>query len=175
MQEVKIGIVGLGNVGIGALSILSENAAQIAAKLGFRLNVVAVCSRTAKSKMLPVGFSSALVTENWREVVSLPGIEIVAELIGGTGVAREVVEGAIANGKSVVTANKELIALDGVNIWRQAAAQGVALAMEILLLASSHVLSHRHLMLTLILISFSPYCTITPFIMTLQCALEYVL
>ena len=130
MQEVNIGIVGLGNVGIGALTILSENADQIAAKLGFRLNVAALCSRTAKSKALPAGFSNAVITEDWREVVTDPGIEIVAELIGGTGVAREVVEGAIANGKSVVTANKELIALDGVDIWRQATVQGVELAME---------------------------------------------
>jgi len=130
MQDVNVGIVGLGNVGIGALTILSENARQIAAKLGFRLNVAAVCSRTAKSKTLPAGISGALVTEDWREVVSHPGVEIVAELIGGTGVAREVVEGAIAHGKSVVTADEELIALDGLDIWRRAAAQGVELAME---------------------------------------------
>jgi homoserine dehydrogenase len=130
MQDVNIGIVGLGNVGSGALTILSENAGQIAAKLGFRLNVAAVCSRTAKSKSFPSGLANALVTEDWREVTSHPGVDVVAELIGGTGVAREVVESAIANGKSVVTANKELIALEGVEIWRRAAARGVELAME---------------------------------------------
>jgi homoserine dehydrogenase len=130
MQDVNVGIVGLGNVGIGALTILSENASQIAAKLGFRLNVAAVCSRSAKSKSLPSGIANAFVTEDWREVTSHPGVDIVAELIGGTGVAREVVESALANGKSVVTANKELIALEGVEIWRRAAAQGVELAME---------------------------------------------
>ena len=84
MQEVNVGIVGLGNVGIGALTILSENADQIAAKLGFRLNVAALCSRTAKSKTLPVKFPSARITEDWRDVVTDPGIEIVAELVGGT-------------------------------------------------------------------------------------------
>jgi len=130
MQYVNIGIVGLGNVGNGALTILTENAGQIAAKLGFRLNVAAVCSRTAKSKTLPSGLGDVQITEDWREVVTNPGIEIVAELIGGTGVARQVVEGAIANGKSVVTANKELIALDGVAIWHKAVQQGVELAME---------------------------------------------
>jgi len=130
MQDVNVGIVGLGNVGSGTLTILRENAEQIAAKLGFRLNVAAVCSRTAKSKTLPVDASQTLVTDNWRDVVAHPGVDIVAELIGGTAVAREVVEGAIAHGKSVVTANKELIALDGVNIWSQAVAQGVELAME---------------------------------------------
>ncbi|HEY3444261.1 MAG TPA: homoserine dehydrogenase [Paludibaculum sp.] len=130
MQDVNVGIVGLGNVGGGTLTILAENAAQMSEKLGFRLNVTAVCSRTAKTKTLPVGVAPALITDDWREVVSHPEVDIVAELIGGTTVAREVVEGAIAHGKSVVTANKELIALDGFAIWQRAAAKGVTLAME---------------------------------------------
>lgn len=92
--------------------------------------MAAVCSRTAGTKTLPAGIAPQLVTADWREVVSHPDIDIVAELVGGTGAAREIVEGAIAAGKCVVTANKELIALEGVNIWRQAEAQGVALAME---------------------------------------------
>ncbi len=92
--------------------------------------MAAVCSRTAGTKTLPAGIAPKLVTADWREVVSHPDIDIVAELVGGTGAAREIVEGAIAAGKCVVTANKELIALEGVNIWRQAEAQGVALAME---------------------------------------------
>ncbi|HAX44992.1 MAG TPA: homoserine dehydrogenase, partial [Solibacterales bacterium] len=130
MRDVHLGIIGLGNVGTGSLTILTENASQIAQKLGFRLVVSAVCSRTATSKTLPAGLDGALVTEDWRDVIAHPDVEIVAELIGGTTVAREVVEAAIAAGKSVVTANKELIALDGVALWRQAAAQGVLLAME---------------------------------------------
>ena len=130
MQDVHLGIVGLGNVGIGTLTILTENAGQIARKLGFRLVVESVCSRTAKSKKLPPGLAGVNVTEDWREVVSNPAIDVVAELVGGTTVAREVVEGAISAGKSVVTANKELIALDGVGIWRKAAAANVNLAME---------------------------------------------
>lgn len=109
---------------------MAENAQQISEKLGFRLNVAAVCSRTVKTKTLPDGIQPALITDDWREVVSHPGVDIVAELIGGTTVAREVVDGAIAHGKSVVTANKELIALDGFAIWQRAAAQGVTLAME---------------------------------------------
>lgn len=129
MQDVHLGIVGLGNVGTGTLSILTENASQISQKLGFNLIVKAVCSRTAKSKQLPA-LPGVLVTEDWRDVVNHPDVHIVAELIGGTGTAREVVEGAIAAGKSVVTANKELIALDGVAIWRKAAAARVNLAME---------------------------------------------
>ncbi|MBE0658910.1 MAG: homoserine dehydrogenase [Bryobacteraceae bacterium] len=130
MREVKIGIIGLGNVGGGTLSILTQNRAQIEQKLGFPLTVAVVASRTAKSKTLPAGLDGVLVTEDWREVVAHPDVEVVAELVGGTGVAREIVEAAIAAGKAVVTANKELMGLDGVALGRAAAEKGVPLAME---------------------------------------------
>ena len=73
---------------------------------------------------------SALKTADWREVVDHPEIHIVAELIGGTGVAREIIEAAIARGKSVVTANKELMALAGAELWDRAIAARINLAME---------------------------------------------
>jgi homoserine dehydrogenase len=110
MDEVRVGIIGLGNVGSGTLSILAENADQIALKLGFRLKVVAVCSRSVHSKQLPPQFDSVFKTTDWREIVTHPDVQIVAELVGGTGVAAEIVEAAIENKKSVVTANKELMA-----------------------------------------------------------------
>src|SRR4029077_4459129 len=113
MQPVNIGIIGLGNVGSGTLDILAENARDIALKLGFPLEVRALCSRGIAQKTLPSAFQGALKTTNWREVVEHPDVHIVAELVGGTGVAREVVEAAIARGKSVVTANKELMATAG--------------------------------------------------------------
>ena len=130
MQEVTVGIVGLGNVGGGTITILQQNAQQIAAKLGFGLRIGAICSRSVKSRPVPAGLEGALVTDNWRDVVADPKIDIVAELIGGTGVAREVVESAIDIGKCVVTANKELIALEGIDLWQRAANRGVGLALE---------------------------------------------
>src|SRR5580765_1283706 len=107
MQPVNLGVVGLGNVGSGTLDILAENADQIALKLGFPLRVAAVCSRNVGTKTIPAALGSPLQTTNWREVVNHPDIHIVAELIGGTSVARELIEAAISKGKSVVTANKE--------------------------------------------------------------------
>src|SRR5262249_42198357 len=80
MEEVNVGIIGLGNVGSATLRILAENADQIAGKLGFRLNVVAVCSRSVASKQLPAAFSGVVRTTDWREVVSRPDVHIVAEL-----------------------------------------------------------------------------------------------
>ena len=130
MQPVNIGIIGLGNVGSGALTILTENAAQIAEKLGFPLRVTAVCSRNIKTKELPPGLEGAEKTADWRDVVNHPDIQIVAELIGGTGTAREIIEAAAARGKSVVTANKELMALHGAELWDHAIAAGINLAME---------------------------------------------
>lgn len=130
MREVKVGIIGLGTVGGGAISILTRNREQIARKLGFPLTIAAVCDLTAKSRTLPEGLDTALVTEDWRELVSHPGVDVVAELVGGTGAAREMVETAIANGKAVVTANKELMGLQGVALGRLAAEKGVPLAME---------------------------------------------
>ncbi len=127
---VNIGIIGLGNVGMGALSILAETSDQIALKLGFPLTVRTVCSRTAGSKVLPDALAAARKTTHWREVIDDPEIHIVAELIGGTSVAREIIDAAIANKKSIVTANKELMANCGAEIWDRAIAAGVNISME---------------------------------------------
>ena len=130
MQQVNVGIVGLGNVGMGTLSVLTTNAEQIALKLGFHLCVKAVCSRTVESKRLPEGLNGVIRTQDWREVVEHPEVHVVAELVGGTTVAAEIVQAAIENKKSVVTANKELIALAGAEIWDRAIQAGINLAME---------------------------------------------
>lgn len=130
MVQVNVGIVGLGNVGMGALTILAENAEQIALKLGFCLKVTAVCSRSVESKTLPASLGRLLKTSDWREVVRHPEVDIVAELVGGTVVAKEIIDAAILEKKSVVTANKELMALCGCEIWDRAIAAGINLAME---------------------------------------------
>jgi homoserine dehydrogenase len=130
MEAVNVGIVGLGNVGSGTLEILGENAGQIALKLGFHLRVVAVCSRSVHSKRIHQAHASALKTADWREVVNHPAVQIVAELVGGAGVAAEIINASVANGKSVVTANKELMASCGPEIWDRAIRAGINLAME---------------------------------------------
>ncbi len=130
MAEVKLGIIGLGNVGSGTLTILAENGGEIAEKLGFPLRVTAVCAREFSNKNIPEALRGAMRTTDWREVVNHPDVDVVAELVGGTTVAREIVETALENGKSVVTANKELMALCGPELWDQAILKGVNLAME---------------------------------------------
>jgi homoserine dehydrogenase len=130
MDAVNVGIVGLGNVGSGTLGILAENADQIALKLGFRLNVAAVCSRSVHSIEIPAALRTALKTTDWREVVAHPEVQIVAELVGGTDVAGKIIDAAISGGKSVVTANKELMASCGPEIWDRAIRAKINLAME---------------------------------------------
>src|ERR1022692_1503046 len=130
MDEVGLGIIGLGNVGSGTLAILADNAEQIALKLGFRLKVAAVCSRTAHAKNLPPALGPVFRTTDWREVVAHPDVQIVAELVGGTTVAAEIFDAAIEHRKSMVTANKELMAACGPEIWDRAIRAGINLAME---------------------------------------------
>jgi homoserine dehydrogenase len=130
MQRVNVGIVGLGNVGMGTIAVLTENVEQIKEKLGFDLKINMVCSPSVMSKEFPPSLKGVRKTTDWREVVSSPDVDIVAELVGGTKVAREIIQGAVKQRKSIVTANKELMALAGADIWDSAIKAGINLAME---------------------------------------------
>lgn len=130
MQPVTVGLVGLGNVGMGTLTILSETQEQISQKLGFGLEVGGICSPSVMHKTLPANMDRVFKTADWHELMARPDIDVVAELIGGTTVAYDVICDAIRAGKSVVTANKELMALKGAELWALAAKQGVNLVME---------------------------------------------
>jgi homoserine dehydrogenase len=130
MEQVNVGIIGLGNVGSGTMAILAENGEQIDLKLGFRLRVKAVCSQHTEQKKIPEALGPVLKTNDWRQLVSHPDLHIIAELVGGTQVAAEIVTTAIANKKSVVTANKELMASSGAELWDRAIAARTNLAME---------------------------------------------
>jgi homoserine dehydrogenase len=127
VEPVNVGIIGLGNVGMGAVSILEENRVQIEEKLGFPLRVRRVCSRGVERLAIP---GHVMRSTDWHEVVEDPEVHIVAELIGGRSVAQEIVDAAIAARKSIVTANKELMALCGAEIWDRAIAARINIAME---------------------------------------------
>ncbi len=128
-MSVGIGLLGCGTVGSGVAQLLVENAAPIARTAGipFALRAVAVRSLT---KSRPAMLDSALLTTDAPAVVERDDIGLVVECIGGTGAARTLVERALARGKHVVTANKDLLATEGPRLAALAAANGVTLHYE---------------------------------------------
>jgi homoserine dehydrogenase len=127
--ELRVGLVGLGTVGTGVVRLLQEHGTLIDGRLGFPL-VLARIADVDLERDRGVALDDYRLGRDWRELVADPSIEIVIELIGGTGVARDVVRGAIEAGKSVVTANKALLASHGAEVFASAAARGVDVAFE---------------------------------------------
>src|SRR5690554_7551720 len=114
LRPVKVGICGLGTVGGGTFNVLTRNARDIARRLGREIIIEQVALRSTNPA---VDLGAVSVTKNALDVVSNPEIDIVVELIGGDTIAKDVVLGAIENGKHVVTANKALIAEHGKEIF----------------------------------------------------------
>jgi homoserine dehydrogenase len=129
MKPVKIGILGLGTVGCGTVSVLARNAQEIARRAGRGIEVACASARDLNKKR-PCSTSGIKLLQDPHEVVRQPDVEIVVELIGGCDQARTLVLEAIANGKHVVTANKALIALHGNEIFNAAQKKGVMVAFE---------------------------------------------
>jgi homoserine dehydrogenase len=115
-------------VGTGTIKVLQEHEREVERRLGCRLELKAVCDIQAKD-VAWLG-RRVRVTKNWREVLRDPAIDIVVELIGGATVAREVAFAALAAGKHLVTANKQLMAEYGVELTERARQAGVHLGIE---------------------------------------------
>ncbi len=127
MTTVTIGICGLGTVGGGTFNLLRRNAAEIEGRSGAPLRVVHVGARRDNPAC---DTSDVRVSRDVFEVARDPGVQVLVELIGGTDVARELVETAIRAGKHVVTANKALIAECGNELFALAAEHGVTVRFE---------------------------------------------
>ncbi|MDQ3812597.1 MAG: homoserine dehydrogenase [Armatimonadota bacterium] len=124
-----MGILGLGTVGCGTLTVLRRNAELLARRAGCELNVVRIATlHPAKPRSVP--FDRSILTGDVHEVINDNNIQIIAELIGGVEPARDYVLRAIAAGKSVVTANKELIAKHGTTLTEAADRAGVDFLFE---------------------------------------------
>ena len=126
-KPVKIGICGLGTVGSGTYRVLRENAGVIAARAQAPLQVIHVGVRHDRHGC---ELGDARVSRDVLAVAQDPDVAILVELIGGTTVAKELVETAIRNGKHVVTANKALIAEFGNEIFALADEHGVEVRFE---------------------------------------------
>ncbi|MDP1681276.1 MAG: homoserine dehydrogenase [Burkholderiales bacterium] len=130
MKPINVGLLGLGTVGGGTLTVLRRNQAEITRRAGRAILVkMAAVRDLSKAQQLYAG-EDIKITTNPLEVVENPEIDIVVELIGGTDQAKALVLKAIANGKHVVTANKALLAMHGNEIFAAAQAKGVMVAFE---------------------------------------------
>ena len=129
MRPINVGLLGLGTVGGGTFEVLARNSEEIARRAGRAIRICAVADRNLERAREKVG-DSVRVTDDVFSIVNDPEIDIVVELIGGCDVAKELILGAIANGKHVVTANKALLALHGNEIFAAAQERGVMVAFE---------------------------------------------
>lgn len=129
LAPINIGIVGLGTVGGGTLTVLTRNADEISRRAGRELRVTRASVRDL-SRARNVETGDIELGNDAHAIVRDPNIDIVCELIGGTTLAKELVLEAIANGKHVVTANKALIAVHGNEVFEAAQKAGVVVAFE---------------------------------------------
>ncbi len=126
---IRIGVLGCGNVGASFVELVADRRKEIEARTGVQLEVVRIAVRNlARSR--DVEIDAALLTNEAATVVGDPDVDVVVEVIGGIEPARELILAALAAGKPVVTANKELLANVGVELFEVAEQVGVDLLFE---------------------------------------------
>jgi len=129
MKPIQVGLLGIGTVGGGTFTVLSRNEAEITRRAGRPIRITQVADKNLELARQVTGGKVA-VTDDAFAVVNNPEIDIVVELIGGYGIAKELVLKAIENGKHVVTANKALLAVHGNEIFAAAQRKGVMIGFE---------------------------------------------
>ena len=129
LAPIRVGLLGIGTVGSGVFTVLQRNQAEIMRRAGRAIEVSVVADLDVERARSLVGPEVQVVSDA-RAVIADPKIDIVVELIGGYGIARQLVLEAIAAGKHVVTANKALLAVHGTEIFAAASQKGVMVAFE---------------------------------------------
>jgi homoserine dehydrogenase len=126
---VRVGLLGMGTVGGGTFEVLSRNQQEITRRAGRLIEITRIATRSPERAKGAVA-ARVHVDDDVFALVSDPQIDVVVELIGGYGLARDLVMQAIENGKHVVTANKALLAVHGTEIFAAASRKGVMVAFE---------------------------------------------
>jgi homoserine dehydrogenase len=130
MEQVNLGIIGGGTVGSGVFLHLQRNGSLMASRLGTKINLVKVAVKAYEEPQRKVEIPRSLLTLDWQSLVNDPEVQIVAELAGGTTVAREMILAALKLGKPVVTANKALLSAHGEELFCAAQKYGTNLYYE---------------------------------------------
>ncbi len=128
-RQIRLGVLGCGNVGAALIELIGAQADAIEARTGVRLEVARVAVRNLSAPR-EVALPDGVLTRDAHEVVADPTIDVVVEVIGGIEPARELITTALRNGKPVVTANKELLANVGAELYATADEAGVDLLFE---------------------------------------------
>jgi homoserine dehydrogenase len=126
---VRVGILGCGNVGTALVGLLDANADLITRRSGVRIEVARVAVQNL-TKERSITFAPGVLTNDGEAVVSDPSVDVIVEMIGGVEPARSLILAALKAGKPVVTANKELLANFGAELFEVAATAGVDLLFE---------------------------------------------
>ena len=129
MKPMNIGLLGIGTVGLGTYQVLNRNQEEIHRRAGRNIRISMVADIDVERARSLVGPDCVVVSDG-RQIIANPEIDIVVELIGGYGIAYELVMAAIESGKHVVTANKALLAVHGTEIFEAAHRKGVMVAFE---------------------------------------------
>ncbi len=129
MSVVNIGLIGAGTVGCGVIKVLNQNSEIIENRTGIKLNLKTIADNDPLRKR-PIRLPKKKLTKNAQDLINDESIDIVVELVGGTGIAKDFVMESIKNGKHVVTANKALLAHHGKTIFSEAAKKGVEIGFE---------------------------------------------
>jgi len=129
MKPINVALLGIGTVGGGTFTVLERNQDEIARRAGRPIRITTVADKNL-ARIQEVTQGRCRATDDAFSVVADPDIDIVVELIGGCGVAKDLILKAIANGKHVVTANKALLAMHGNEIFAAAQARGVMVGFE---------------------------------------------
>ena len=128
-SSLNVGLLGIGTVGSGTFNVLHRNQVEIQRRAGRGIAITMVADLDTQRARAVVG-PDVQVVNDARAVIANPAIDVVIELIGGYGIAKQLVMEAIAAGKHVVTANKALLAVHGTEIFAAAQAKGVMVAFE---------------------------------------------
>ena len=129
MKSMNVGLLGIGTVGLGTYRVLNRNQEEIERRAGRNIHISMVADLDVEKAKSLVN-SDCTVVSDAKEIIAHPDIDIVVELIGGYGIAFELVMSAIESGKHVVTANKALLAMHGTEIFEAAHRKGVMVAFE---------------------------------------------